>query len=92
MVMYKVEINVAISKREDIVGEDILNILHVRKHYFAVKRRIASYLSKKIFVWGYVQIASQFLAAIAEETTKKAYIVYESLASLPKLFIENYPG
>ena len=26
MVMYKVEINVAISKREDIVREDILNI------------------------------------------------------------------
>ena len=50
MVMYKVEINVAISKREDIVGENILNILHVRKHYFAVKRRIASYLTKKISV------------------------------------------
>ena len=37
-------------------------------------------------------MASQFLAAIAEETTKKAYTVYESLASLPKLFIEDYPG
>ena len=55
---------------------DIFNILHIRKHYCAVTRRNPS----------------QFLAAIAEETTKKAYISYESFPRFVKLFIENYPG
>ena len=40
----KVEINdVTISKSLWFVREDILNALHVRKHYFLVTRRIASY-------------------------------------------------
>ena len=30
-----------------VIREDILNILHVKKHYFVVTRRIASYSSKK---------------------------------------------
>ena len=34
----------------------------------------------------------QFLAATAEETTKKAQISYQSFPRLVKLFIENYPG
>ena len=29
-----------------VIKEDILNILHVRMHYFVVRRRIAIYLSK----------------------------------------------
>ena len=75
-----------------VVREDISNILHVRKYYFAVTRRIASYLSKKISIWGFFQLASQFLAAIAEETTKKTHISYESLPRLVKLFLEKYPS
>ena len=41
-----------------VTGDDILNILHVRKHYFVVTRGIASYLSQKISVWGFFQLAS----------------------------------
>ena len=40
-----------------VIREDILNILHVKKHYSVVSRRIASYLSKKISVWGFFQLA-----------------------------------
>ena len=46
----KVKINnVAISKFM-VIREDILNILHVRKHYFVITRRITGYLSRKISV------------------------------------------
>ena len=41
-----------------VIREDIFNILHVRKHYFVVMTRIASYLSKKISVRGFFQLAS----------------------------------
>ena len=41
-----------------VIREDILNILHVRKYYFIVARRIASYLSKKISIRGFFQLAS----------------------------------
>ena len=41
-----------------VIREDILNILYVRKHYFVVMRRIASYLLKKIPVEGFFQLAS----------------------------------
>ena len=40
----------------------------------------------------FFQLASQFLAAIAEETTKKTHISYESLPRLVKLFLEKYPS
>ena len=35
---------------------------------------------------------NQFFVAIEEETTKKAYISYESFTSSVKLFLENYSG
>ena len=43
----KVETNdVAISKSlKLVIRDDILNILHVRKHYFIFTRRIASYVT-----------------------------------------------
>ena len=40
------------------IREHILNTLQVRKHYFVVTRRIAGYLSKKIFIRGFFQLAS----------------------------------
>ena len=30
-----------------VIRENFLNMIHVRKHYFVVRRRITSYLSKK---------------------------------------------
>ena len=74
------------------VREGILNILHVKKHYFDVAKRIASYYSKKISLWWFFRLASQFLTAIAEQTTKKAYISYKLFPRLVKLFLEQYPG
>ena len=74
------------------VREGILNILHVTKHYFGVAKRIASYFSKKISVRGFFKLASQFLTAVAEETTKKAYISYKLFPRVKKLFLEHYPG
>ena len=53
------------------IKEDILNTFHV-EHYFVVTRRISSHLPKKISVWGFFQLASYFLTAIVEETSKKA--------------------
>ena len=37
---------------------DVLNVLHVRNHYFVDTRRIASFLPKKISVSGFFQLAS----------------------------------
>ena len=41
-----------------VTKEDILNIFHVRNHYFVVTRRITGYLSKKIYIRGFFQLAS----------------------------------
>ena len=41
-----------------VIREDILNILHLRKHYFVARRRIVCYLSKKISVKGFFQLTS----------------------------------
>ena len=41
-----------------VIREDILNILHGRKDYLVVTRRVTSYLSKKISVGGFFQLAS----------------------------------
>ena len=52
-------INAAISKSLWLL-ENILNILHLRKHYFVIFRRIAHYLSGKISTWVFFQLASSF--------------------------------
>ena len=41
-----------------VTKEDILNIFHLRNHYFVVTRRITGYLSKKIYIRGFFQLAS----------------------------------
>ena len=41
-----------------VITENILNILHVRKHYFVVMRRTAGSLSKEISVRGFFQLAN----------------------------------
>ena len=50
--------------------ENILNILDVRKRYFVVTRRIASNLSKKIFVKGFFQLASSSPQQQRKQTRK----------------------
>ena len=71
-----------------VVREDILNILHVRKHYFDVTRRIVSYFPKKISVWGFFQLVPR---RKSRKTNKQAQISYESIPKLVKQFIENNP-
>ena len=44
-----------------VITENILNILHVRKHYFVVMRRTASSLSKEISVIGFFQLTNSSL-------------------------------
>ena len=44
-----------------VITENILNILHVRKHYFVVMRRTAGSLSKEISVRGFFQLANSSL-------------------------------
>ena len=54
-----------------VIGKDILNIVLVRKHYFIVIRRIASYLSRKISGWGLASSSPQW--AIPEKSKQVAW-------------------
>ena len=69
-----------------IIREDILNTLHVRKPYFLVRRRIASYLSKKICV-SYL-VPRRNSRRNYQESLDQLWII----SRLVKVFIDNYPG
>ena len=71
-----------------VIKEDILNILHVGKHYFVITRRIASYLSRKISVRGLV--ARELVPRRNSRRSNQDQL--ESIPRLIKLFIEDYPG